>query len=134
MSNHGKIWWTELNTWDAEVAKSYYGVVMGWTFQEGPTAGTNNPRPYYIALQDGQPVAGIFTMVKPDFEGLPNHWFTYIAVNDLAQAISDSNSAGGSVRRDPFDIPGIGTIAIIADTNGAVMGFIQLSEDAPGSS
>jgi predicted enzyme related to lactoylglutathione lyase len=130
MSNHGKIWWTELNTWDADAARTYYGAVMGWMFQEGPTAGTGNPRPYYIAMLDGQPVAGIFSMVKPDFEGIPDHWFTYIAVDDLAKAIADSNAASGSIRRDPFDIPGVGTLAFVADSTGAVMGFLQTLNDS----
>ena len=83
MTHHGKIWWSELNTWDAEAAKSYYGKVMGWTFQEMPTAGTDEARAYYLALRDGQPVAGIFTMIKPMFEGIPEHWFTYLAVDEI---------------------------------------------------
>ena len=125
MTHHGKIWWSELNTWDAEAAKAYYGNVMGWTFQEMPTAGTDEQRPYYLALRDGQPIAGIFTMVKPMFEGIPEHWFTYLAVDDVNQAITASNAAGGGVRRDPFTIPGVGTMAVVADANGAVMAFIQ---------
>ncbi len=130
MSNHGKIWWTELNTWDAEAAKEYYGAVMGWTFQESPTAGTDNPRPYYIALLNGQPVAGIFTLIKPAFEGVPDHWFTYIAVDDLDKTIAASTAAGGDVRRAPFEIPGTGTMAVVADKNGAVMAFIEPAQPA----
>ena len=125
MSHHGKIWWTELNTWNPSAAKTYYGAVMGWTFQETATAGTDEARPYYVALRDGQPVAGIFTMVKPMFEGIPEHWFTYLAVDDLGKTITASNAAGGQVRRDPFTIPGVGTMAVIADSNGAASAFIE---------
>lgn len=125
MTHHGKVWWTELNTWDADAAKGYYGEVMGWTFEETATAGTGEQRPYYIAMRDGQPVAGIFTMVKPMFEGIPDHWFTYIAVDDLDKTIAASNAAGGEVRRAPFEIPGTGTMAVVADKNGAAMAFIQ---------
>lgn len=130
MSRHGTISWTELNTWNPDAARAYYRAVMGWTFDEVPTAGTDNARPYFIAKRDGEPVAGIFTMVKPDFDGIPEHWFTYIAVDDLADAIAKSSAAGGRVKRDPFDIPGTGAIAIVADVNGAVMGFMQPIETA----
>ena len=129
MSSHGIVWWSELNTWDAGKARDYYGPVMGWEFQEMPTAGTDEPRPYYLALNNGQPVAGIFTLVQPMFNGVPDHWFTYLAVDSLEEAIAASKERGGSVRREPFDIPGAGRIAVIADSNGAVFGLIQPSQD-----
>ena len=125
MSHHGKIYWTELNTWDAEAAKTYYGAVMGWTFQEAPTAGTTVDRPYYIAMRDGHPVAGIFTLIKPMFEGVPEHWFTYLAVDGLNAALAAGTDAGGRVLRDPFEIPGFGMFAVVADKNGAAMGFLE---------
>ena len=101
MSNHGKVWWSELNTWDAEAAKAYYGAVMGWTFKEMPTGGTDDARPYYLALIDDAPVAGIFTMVKPMFEGVPEHWFTYFAVDDLDQALAATCPASAPWRSSP---------------------------------
>ncbi|MGI9422883.1 MAG: VOC family protein [Hyphomicrobiaceae bacterium] len=130
MSNHGKIWWTELNTWNAEEAIAYYGAVMGWDFDTAPTAGTDIQRPYYIASKDGQPVAGIFTLVKPMFDGVPEHWFTYLAVDNLQQAIADSNAHGGRVQRQPFEIPGVGMMAVVADSNGAVMALIEPNQQA----
>lgn len=127
MSNHGKIWWTELNTWNAEAAMAYYGAVLGWTYHEVTTAGTSDAeaRPYYIAFSNGQPVAGIFTMISPMFDGIPEHWFTYIAVDDLTRALADCEAAGGKIHRQPFDIPEFGTLAIVADCNGAYAGMIQ---------
>lgn len=131
MSNHGLIWWSELNTWNAEKAMEYYGPIMGWTFDVMPTA-VGEERPYYIAKKDGKPVAGFFTLTKPMFEGMPEHWFTHIAVDDLDAAIAHSKSLGGTVRRPPFEIPGAGRLAIVADVNGAVAGWMQ-PEQAAGT-
>ena len=125
MRNHGVIWWNEYNTWDAEKACAYYGAVMKWEFEAVETAGTLDARPYYIAKKDGQMVAGIFTLIKPMFEGIPDHWFTYIAVDDLHQAIADSNANGGKVLREPFEIPNFGKFAVIGDANGGALGFIE---------
>jgi len=126
MSNpHGQIWWTELNTWNPEEALKWYGAVMGWSFTEAPTAGSAEARPYYIAMKDERPVAGIFTMTEPDFKGIPNHWFTYIAVEDLKKTLAHSEECGGVTKREPFEIPGMGTLCIHADSTGAVMGLIE---------
>jgi len=126
MSNHGRIWWNELNTWEPDKAKAYYAAVLGWTYEEAPTADGGMPRPYYIAKNtDGQRVAGIFTLYEPVFKGIPDHWFTYLAVDDVAKAVAESNTRGGSVLRQPFDIPGFGALAVVRDCNGAGMGLIQ---------
>ena len=124
-SPHGQIWWTELNTWNPDEALKWYGAVMGWTFSETQTAGGENSRPYYIAMKEGRPVAGIFTMFEPDFKGMPDHWFTYIAVDDLEKTVAHSEECGGTTKREPFEIPGMGTLCIHADSTGAVMGLIQ---------
>ena len=125
MSSTGRIYWNELNTWDARKAMAYYGPIMGWTFEEVATAGTDQQRPYYIAKSNGERVAGIFTMVRPMFEGVPEHWFTYLAVADIGVALSQSDALGGRTMRPPFEIPGFGVLAIVADANGGVMGLIQ---------
>ncbi len=125
MSNHGRIWWNELNTWDPDKAKAYYAAVLGWDYEEVPAAGDDMPRPYYIARKDGQRIAGIFTFYEPRFTGIPDHWFTYLAVDDVKNAVAESNARGGSLVREPFNIPGFGILAVVRDCNGAGMGLIQ---------
>lgn len=125
MSNHGRIYWNELNTWEPDKAMSYYAAVLGWEYDAAPMADGDMPHPYYIAKKNGQPVAGIFTLYEPMFKGVPEHWFTYLAVDDVAKAVADSNACGGALMRDPMDIPEFGKLAIVKDCNGAVMGLIQ---------
>lgn len=125
MSTHGQVYWNELSTWDAEKAMAYYGAVLGWTFEEAPTAGTKDDRPYYIAKANGEMVAGIFTMIEPDFSGVPEHWFTYFAVDDLDAAIAASAAEGGCLRREPFEIPNFGRMAVVQGGTGAFQALIQ---------
>ena len=119
---HGTVRWTELNTHDAEKAMKFYGAMFGWTFDAMPMGDGNT---YYLCNADGETAAGIFTMVDPMFTGLPEHWFTYLAVADLGAALSQSDALGGRTMRPPFEIPGFGVLAIVADANGGVMGLIQ---------
>ncbi|MEO0672465.1 MAG: VOC family protein [Pseudomonadota bacterium] len=129
MSHHGRVYFNELNTWDPDAAKTYYGAVFGWSFVETPTAGTDNQRPYHIAKIGDDVVAGMFTMVSPHFDGIPDHWFTYLAVDDLDAAIKTSDSAGGKVTRPPFVIPDFGRMAVVAGPTGAYQAFFQPADD-----
>ena len=120
MWNHGCFFWNELNTRDADRARAFYGETLGWTFEPMPMPDGL----YWLALSDGRPVAGLFTMNGPEFEGIPDHWFSYIAVDDVDGRIDSVAAAGGRVLRAPWDVPGIGRIAIVRDKNGAALGWM----------
>ena len=61
----------------------------------------------------------------PEWEGITNHWFTYIAVDDVDATAAKVGPAGGEVKWPPHDIPDVGRIAIIADPTGAVIGIFK---------
>jgi hypothetical protein len=121
MFNHGQIWWNELTTRNADRAITFYGETMGWTFEAMPTETGNT---YWLCKSGDDVVAGILTMDGPHFDATPEHWFTYIAVEDVDACVQKAIAAGGSLRRPAFEVPGVGRIAIVADVNGAVAGWI----------
>ena len=92
MADHGTFYWNELMTRDAEKAKAFYAETLGWTFDAMamPEGGT-----YWLAKAGDALAGGILTMDGPQFEGVPEHWFAYIAVDDV-----DAVSAGRK-RRAP---------------------------------
>lgn len=118
---HGAIWWSELMTRDAAAARAYYTDVCGWQLEDMPMEqGT-----YCVASAHGKPIAGIMDMTGlPGMDALPPHWFTYIAVDDVEAAVEATAAAGGSVTRAPFDVPGVGRIAIVTDPSGAAVGLM----------
>ena len=76
-------------------------------------------------MSGGEPVAGIFAL--PEGQGMdevPNHWFAYIAVDDVDARVQGVGAAGGTVLREPFDVPEVGRIAIVRDKVGAAVGWI----------
>ncbi len=121
MADHGTFYWNELMTRDAEKAKTFYAAIMGWNFEgmTTPEGGT-----YWLAKVGDKPAAGIFTMDGDHFEGIPEHWFAYIAVDDVDARATQAETAGGKIRRPAFDVPGIGRIVILEDSNGAAMGWM----------
>ncbi len=121
MIEHGHFYWNELNTRKAKKAMEFYGESFGWTFEEMPMESGDS---YYICKMGEALVGGIFTMPSPDFDGIPEHWFSYVAVDDIDKRIAKAVSLGATVVREPFDIENTGRIAIVQDVNGANLGWM----------
>lgn len=118
---HGTIWWSELMTRDVPAARRYYEQVCGWRFETVPMPEGE----YHIASAHGKMVAGVMDMTgMPGQDEVPPHWFTYIAVEDLEAALEAAKAAGGTVLREPFEVPGTGTIAMVKDAGGAALGLM----------
>lgn len=127
MWQHGHFFWNELMTRDSEAAKTFYGDILGWTFEAMPM-GDNGT--YWICKDGDKAVGGIFDMSQPDFEGMPPHWFSYVAVDDVDARLEKATKAGASLKRPVFDIPGVGRIAIVQDPTDAVLGWITPTQPA----
>jgi uncharacterized protein len=121
---HGTFAWNELWTNDLEGAKSFYGATLGWTFEEmAMPEGL-----YWVATLGDTAVAGLMEIGGAVPEGTSPHWFSYVEVDDIDERLKDVASNGGTVAREPFDVPGVGRIAILTDATGAMLGLMT-SED-----
>ncbi len=119
--HHGKVWWSELWTRDPVGARGYYAALTGWTFGEMPVEGGV----YHVASRNGEMTAGIMDISgMPGMDDTPPHWFTYLAVDDVDAAVQATTAAGGQVIRAPWDVPGVGRIAIVIDPTGATVGIM----------
>jgi predicted enzyme related to lactoylglutathione lyase len=56
--------------------------------------------------------------------GTQTRWLSYLEVDDVDRRVKEVAANGGKIRREPFDAPGIGRIAMIADATGAAMGWM----------
>jgi predicted enzyme related to lactoylglutathione lyase len=117
---HGGFYWNELMSRDIERDKKFYADTLGWSFDGMPMPdGT-----YWVASAGGRPVGGIFEMKGKDFEGIPEHWMSYIAVDDVNARVDKAKAAGASVIKPVFDVPGVGRIAVLKEPGGAVIGWM----------
>lgn len=48
-----------------------------------------------------------------------------ITVADVAACVDRAEAAGGQVLMSPTEIPGVGTVAFVADPGGNPIGFMQ---------
>jgi predicted enzyme related to lactoylglutathione lyase len=120
----GALSWNELNTRDLDGAKTFYGAVFGWTFEDNDMgeAGT------YTTIKLGEDmVGGILNMTERGVpEEIPAHWQVYFAVEDTDATVAQVTERGGSVMVPPMEVPA-GRFAILADPHGASFAAITLS-------
>lgn len=121
---HGQVFWSELNVRNVEQAKAFFAKTLGWQFEgidmpEGDT--------YWIAKTDAGTVGGIFDMTGVVREDVPEHWLSYIAVDDVDKRVETAIAAGAEAIRSPFDVQGVGRIAILKEPGGAVVGWMTPS-------
>ena len=112
----------ELNTSDTAKAKSFYGDLFGWTFNDmdmGPGGIYSTFKP------DSGPGGGVFSM--PD---APSGWLAYVGVDDIKKATAKAKSLGAQVFVDSQEIPNVGWFSVMSDPSG---GRIAIFQPKPGT-
>ena len=122
MTDHGQFHWNELMTNDAEAAKAFYSETVGWTFDGMNLAEDGNT--YWVCMDGDKPCGGIFPMKGAEFEGQPEQWVGYLAVDDIDARVEKAKAAGATILQPIMEMSGIGRFTMLKDPAGAVMGWI----------
>ena len=117
MSNqHGSFIWYELLTSDVKAAKAFYDAVIGWNIQaEAPPGGMD-----YRMIEAADGAAGGVMQLSESMlaGGAKPGWLCYLGVDDVDASAAAVAEAGGAIHMAPFDIPGAGRAALVADPQG----------------
>ena len=108
----GALTWNEACVADPAAARTFYGAVFGFTFQEVP--GSGGYTSFDREPAGAEPLGGIAAH-QP---GQPQGWLPYFGVASLDEALAVVERAGGKVRTAAMDTP-YGRLAGIADPWGA---------------
>jgi len=127
MTPHGHFHWNELQTRDLAAAKKLYADALGWTFEDVPMPdGTI----YIVCNCGGAMVGGMFdTTGMAHMDGMPNHWMAYVAVDDIDAVLEKAKTAGAVIMGEPFDVQGVGRIAMVQQPDGAMIGWMTPSDE-----
>ena len=118
--SHGIFCWNELMTRDVERAKRFYRDTIGWSFDPMPMEwGT-----YWVAKAGEKMAGGIFELKSPEYDGVPESWMSYLAVDDVDKRVEKAVKAGAKLMKPIFDVPGVGRIAIVLQPGGAGIGWM----------
>src|SRR5260221_11995292 len=120
-SEQRNFYWNELVTRDAEKAKKFYGGTLGWTFEGMPMPdGT-----YWVAKMGDKAVGGLFPIAGPQWGGVPEHWMSYLAVDDVDARVKKAIAAGGKPKRPALHIPRTRPKPNLPRTGAPGSGWIQ---------
>lgn len=117
----GKIVWNDLITEDIDAAQRFYGALFGWSFEP---VRKRDDHPYVVARSGRVLVAGIVQVSRPQGGTNYSRWLPYASVRDVDAAVANAKAEGGTVPVTARQV-GMGRIAVIVDTEGAVMGLAR---------
>ncbi len=119
----GTFCWVDLTTNDSGAAKSFYGGLLGWEFDDN-----DNEIPgggfYSICTVGGDSVAAI----APATENFPPHWNNYVAVSSADDAAARAKDLGGTAIEEPFGVMEAGRMALLQDPTGAPLCVWQANQ------
>jgi predicted enzyme related to lactoylglutathione lyase len=109
--------WVDLGSPDPDGAATFYGGLFGWESPEGPPEAGG----YRLFELRGKPVAGLGPQMNPG----PPYWTTYVSVDDASAIVPRVLELGGQVIVEPMDVLDVGSMAVFADTTGAIFSVWQ---------
>jgi uncharacterized protein len=136
VNEHGTVNFNDLNTRDAEGAKSFYGSVFGWETLDLPGGFQVWTLPGYgdyleqdnpelrenMAEMDApkgfEDVVASIVPIADDQPDTPPHWNVTFAVDDADAIANKATELGGKVIVPPMDAPWV-RMTVIADPQGA---------------
>lgn len=123
VNEHGALVWNELATNDTEMAKEFYTDLFGWDAQDMDFNGMT----YTMFMNGDRPAAGMLPIQK-EWEGMPPAWSVYFAVNDCDSTVEQAKTLGGEVVVPAFNIPEVGRMAFLKDSQGAVFAVLKMDK------
>ena len=115
----GSFIWYELMTPDPDASKVFYDAVVGWDVDAAST-GPQGTDYRMIKRSDGGNAGGMLKLDQAMIEhGARPMWLGYVNVGDVDAAVAKAGERGAAPLIPPFDAPGVGRIAMIADPQGA---------------
>jgi predicted enzyme related to lactoylglutathione lyase len=112
----GDVAWNELVTSSPAGAAAFYADLSGSSVRDEP----RGEHVYHMLRNEGRDRAGVMQRPSEDLQPL---WLTYFAVNDPTAVASRVADLGGTVLLDPSPDIRDGSIALVTDPTGAVLGL-----------
>jgi predicted enzyme related to lactoylglutathione lyase len=114
----GEFCWEHLNTTDPAKAAAFYAAVFGWTIEPSVLDAR------IVEYAAGSVQVASSMQAPPE---VPAHWLSYVVVDTLAATFARVKQHGGSVMTEAIPVTGLGTLAVIQDNVGAVIGLFEAS-------
>lgn len=113
--------WIDLTTGATERSRDFYGELFGWEAEE-PNERFGG---YFNFTKNGVRIAGGMAKQQPE---QPDVWSVYLATDNAKQTGDAAVAHGGQTMVSAMDVDTLGTMAVVSDPGGAVIGMWQPGE------
>src|SRR5262245_59533642 len=113
---------SELNTTDLEKSKAFYGKLFDWKYEDMP--GADGMQYTVIGVANNKHGTG-GGRLKERMPGAPSAWMPYVLVDDIQASTKKARSLGATVLKDVTEVPEMGSLSILRDPTGAIIGLWQ---------
>jgi predicted enzyme related to lactoylglutathione lyase len=127
----GRFVWHEIITPDIAATKLFYGELCGWSYEDFDLPGGPAGAKYPMIKAAGSFQGGMMASQSLPMKDVPPNWMAYVTVRDVDAAAATARAAGGAIYAEPFDIPGVGRMAVLADPAGAAISAFRSSTGDP---
>jgi uncharacterized protein len=117
----GTLCWADLSTPDRDGVESFYTGLFGWRMGKED----ENPAHAYWHIKNGEEFIGGIPPATYRNPQMPAHWLAYFLVNDCYASAEKAKSLGGRFHVPPMPMENVGTIAVLADPQGAAFAIFQ---------
>jgi predicted enzyme related to lactoylglutathione lyase len=110
--------WFDITAADAITVRRFYAELLGWNIavDEATNYGV-------ISDDEGSPVGGIGQIGEGNRH--PAGVVAYFPVEDVDAAVSAAENLGASIAVAPWEIPGLGRMAVVAGPEGNPIGLMS---------
>jgi predicted enzyme related to lactoylglutathione lyase len=118
-----RVVWAILLTRHIDSAMEFYREAAGWRFErfEPPEF------PCWVARTDEGEFLAVFVDVSgSNFPDAPELWLPHFTVDDFDRRIRVAVKQGGTILREPFEVPGFGRVAALRQPGGGIVAWRSL--------
>jgi predicted enzyme related to lactoylglutathione lyase len=126
--NFGRFVWHDIVTSDLQRSRRFYAGLFGWRYQDLQVGADR----YLVIIGPGGPQGGLMPAAGRDTWAGAGQVMAFLSVADVDGAARAAVAGGGQVLSAPFEVPGMGRLAVLADGGGARFSVIHSAVgDAP---
>lgn len=123
----GKVIWHDLLSDTPEQTRAFYGGLFGWEFRALPGGNIN----YEVIYHRGEAIGGMVDQNRLPTNADISQWVTVFSVEDVETAADRVRSSGGTVLTPPTSLGERGRIAVVLDSQGAVLALLETAGGDP---
>lgn len=123
----GKVIWHDLLSDTPEQTRAFYGGLFGWEFRALPGDNIN----YEVIYHRGEAIGGMVDQNRLPTKADISQWVAVFSVTDVETAADDVRSSGGTVLTPPTSLGERGRIAVVVDSQGAVLALLETAGGDP---